>query len=241
MYKYTVFFIISTILAGPSSWGSVYSTEYLWPHNKLTTCFADGDGQDLQNGPLVLKFRKWKKSDKEKVKSWVLSEYSEERTGIHFVGFEDCEDNPVTDVAIFYNQNNKFSSRLFGGLDGIASFGTTLKYHRGFLRGYPMANGYVSISTSGMDKGTVIHEFGHIAGLMHEHEHPDAVINEPYCREAVEQGALVGFEYDPYDSDSVMNYCKLNKKGGKNVGLSERDVLLLKKLYPGTKPISQED
>lgn len=214
------------------SWSSIYTENYLWDKRELTTCFAD-DHRDRKNGPLVLKFREWKRSDKEKIKRWVQSEFSAERTGIHFVGFDDCEVNPEADVAIFYNKNNKLESRLFGGLDGIASLGTSLHTQNiGWLFGFKLINSYVSISNSGMNKGTVIHEFGHIAGLMHEHDHPDAERLEPECKYTEEWGTLSGFVYEAYDRNSVMNYCKLDKRGGKKIGLSSTDVDVLKRIYP---------
>lgn len=224
--------MVVMFLASASSRASIYTQNYLWDKRELTTCFAD-DNRDRNNGPLVLKFREWKKSHKEKIKNWVQSEFTAERTGIHFVGFHDCEVNPDVDVAIFYNKNNKLESRLFGGLDGLASLGTSLHTENiGWLFGFKLINGFVAISKSGINKGTVIHEFGHVAGLMHEHDHPEAEKIEPNCKYTEDWKILSGFMYEPYDANSVMNYCKLDKRGGKNVGLSSTDVDVLRRIYP---------
>lgn len=211
-----------------TTWASIYTPHYLWKKHAIEVCFAKGEKGQRGEGAEAFKFRDWKKSDKEKVINWVNAEYSAERTGIYFVGFTDCGVNPDIDVAIFYNKNNKIKAHLLGGYDGIASLGTRGER----ISGYRRIRGYVAISKSGMDKGTVIHEFGHIAGLMHEHEHPDAINFEPECDLTSEWShAFSEYVYEPYDKDSVMNYCKLFKRGGRRVGLSPRDVELLKRLY----------
>jgi hypothetical protein len=85
-----------------------------------------------------------------------------------------------------------------------------------------------------VSKGVVVHEFGHSAGLHHEHIHPDAYAAENGRCDSVEKNRseLPGFVYEPYDRESVMNYCRLFERGGHSRGLSVRDVELLKRLYP---------
>jgi hypothetical protein len=55
-------------------------------------------------------------------------------------------------------------------------------------------------------RGLAVHEFGHALGLPHEHARPDAPVN---CRQLVAPGEDYAPELlsDPYDPDSVMNYC----------------------------------
>lgn len=208
---------------------SIYASYYLWPKHEIKTCFAKGDDLSRNDGKYVLRFRNWNKSQKEQIKRWVQEEYSSERTGIHFVGFEDCGVNPDIDVAIFYNQNSKMQSILHGGLDGLASLGTMGAH----ILMYPLIKGFVIISKTGFDKGTVVHEFGHVAALEHEHEHPDAVRFEPECSYTNEYPIIkAGYIYEPFDKDSVMNYCKVYGSKGKKAGLSIRDVEVLRRIYP---------
>lgn len=199
-----------------------------WSKREVKTCFGGNGPERPDSEDYKLEIRAWSRGDKAKIKQWVTEEYSEERTGIHFTGFGDCKDSPDADVVIFYNKNSRIATYLLGGLHGLSTIGP----HFGSVSGHPKAEGFISISKSGMDKGTVVHEFGHSAGLEHELLHPEAYENEKgKCDLAVFTVPRNGLEYTEYDKDSVMNYCKLHGKGGSRLGLSPLDVELLKILY----------
>ncbi len=72
-----------------------------------------------------------------------------------------------------------------------------------------------------MNKLTVIHEFGHVAGLAHEFLHPDADL----CI-VIPAKPDPKLTYVPFDRESAMGYCNLRPS------LREDDKALLKKLYP---------
>jgi hypothetical protein len=218
------------ILATTSSFAGVY-VENLWRNDEVTTCFAEGEQGRREDEGYVLKVRPWKEKHKAKVKQWVTEEYSAERTGIYFTGFEDCEETPNADVIIFHNKNSSLGTFIFGGIHGLALIGP----YPGSVKGYPAASAFVSISSSGMDKGTVIHEFGHSAGLHHEHIHYDAFkLDKGRCPSITKDNSsfTTRLRYTDYDPHSVMNYCQIQSRGGSHAGLSAKDVELLKKLYP---------
>lgn len=220
--------IILIVLVSAQAHAGIYF-DNLWKTNEVTTCFARGEEGGRHAGDYVLKVREWKQSQKDKVKKWVNEEFTPERTGIHFTGFLDCEESPEAEVVIFHNKNSKLKNILLGGMNGLANLGP----NQGSVTGYPLASAYVSISSSGMNKGTVIHEFGHSAGLAHEHIHPDANKVNIFCVDISKSAGYKSYYvYEDYDRDSVMSYCKLNGPGGKKLGLSRGDVELLKKLYP---------
>lgn len=223
------FFIILSLLISFHSFAGVY-TNNQWQNYEVTTCFAQGEAGDRQTDGYVLKVRNWKEKNKEKVKNWVNEEYTNERTGIHFTGFLDCDETPNAQVVIFHNKNSKVGTFLLGGIHGLALVGP----YYGSVEGYPAASAFVSISSSGVDKGTVIHEFGHSAGLHHEHIHYDAYKAEKGKCDSVslENKFTTQWNFTEYDSESVMNYCRLHRAGGSKVGLSPKDVQLLRKLYP---------
>jgi hypothetical protein len=223
----TILFL-SVLISLPSFAGIYYNNQ--WSHYAVTTCFADAENETRDTGETyVLKVRKWKESNKAKVKEWVEQEFSAERTGIHFTGFLDCAESPNAEVVIFHNKNSKLGTYFFGGLHGLANLGPSY----GSVKGYPAASAFVSISSSGMNIGTVIHEFGHSAGLHHEHIHPDAFKSERGCA-SVKPNQIKDpeFVYEDFDRDSVMSYCRLERHGGNKIGLSKKDVDLLKRLYP---------
>jgi len=76
-----------------------------------------------------------------------------------------------------------------------------------------------------------VHEFGHILGLLHEHEHPDAKEqSQSWClhyKKNVERQKY--YMYTPFDEDSVMNYCTALRDSSS--GLSPGDVEHIRELY----------
>ena len=220
--KYLFLFLVpATLFAGVHS-------ENPWRQREVKACFG-GDGPEKPRAEgYSLKIGKWKSSDKAKVRRWVSEEFTPERTGISFTGFGDCAQSPDADVVIFYNRNSKVGTFIFGGLHGLSTIGP----HSSSIEGHPSASGFISISKSGMDKGTVVHEFGHTAGLEHELLHPDAYEAEKNrCSLAEFRVPRNGLVYTEYDKDSVMNYCRIQGRGGSKVGLSEKDSELLRELY----------
>ena len=222
-----LFFFVLVVLT-TQSFAGVYVNN-LWRTQEVSVCFAEGEKDKRETSHYVLKVKNWSKKNKANVQKWVMEEYSVERTGIHFTGFLDCQESPYSDVIIFYNKNSRVGTFLLGGTHGLAVMGP----HPGIVKGYSAASGFVSISSSGMDKGTVIHEFGHTAGLQHEHLHHDAYkIEKGKCPAVKGPQFSTYFRYTEYDPESVMNYCRIHGKGGSKAGLSKNDVGLLRQLYP---------
>lgn len=97
---------------------------------------------------------------------------------------------------------------------------------------------------------TVIHEFGHMLGALHAHQHPDATIswNLPALSRQFTQSMLQDnflkvarsgtYDLLPYDPDSVMHYS--TQSGwttdtvvhSRNAMLSQGDIAWAKKAYP---------
>ncbi|MFP0198012.1 MULTISPECIES: M12 family metallopeptidase [Pseudomonas] len=102
---------------------------------------------------------------------------------------------------------------------------------------------------------TVIHEFGHALGMLHEHQHPDAEI--PWNREQTylyfsslgfsrtevdtqvfQRERVPGQTYTPYDRDSVMHYYISNSitdgdwHQPLNNTISQGDIAFMRKIYP---------
>lgn len=197
----------------------------LWQKQEVSVCFGKAEEKSRFFLGKEFSIHNWSKTDQNKIKTWVMEEYSQERTGIHFVGWTDCEEAPDADVVVLFHKNSPVLANTFNGIHGATfysgpSFGT--------IDGYPHASNLVIISKSGVDKTTATHEFGHVAGLMHEHNHPDIKKFDESCKFADPKfDSRIG--YEDYDKSSVMNYCFALKN--RNSGLSEKDVSLLKRLY----------
>jgi hypothetical protein len=146
---------------------------------------------------------------------------------VDFVGWGDCEtddSNETTKITFSNNENIHFSSRY-----NIINF-----------------NAYI---VNKLYKPTVIHEFGHLLGLMHEHERYDTYRygsykedkKEKYCENLMpgwprqldmeeidfleEYKTRLEYDYDPY---SIMSYCNRFYYKGK---LSLTDIKKVQKKY----------
>ena len=209
-------FSMQQVLAGVSSrfpWRSTQS---------LSVCFAAAEPTRRELGKLNFLPASWSKTNLQKIQNWIESEYTPERTGIHFYGWSSCQENRDADIVLFFAENG-------GLIGGQASLGPR---NPGTVAGYPAARGYVMIYH--LNKATAVHEFGHVAGLMHEHLHPQAFHKNARCvGNFLRSPAPMDpqNDYAEYDAQSVMNYCALNAPGGEDLGLSPGDLSILQRLY----------
>lgn len=213
--------LIFLLVLFASAQAGVYSRQ-AWNTSNLTVCYAVAETPIRHLGVLKVKIASWSSPARAMVKNWVEAEYSSERTGIHFSGWSPCEEDPQADIVLFLGKEG-------GLLGGQASLGPR---NPGTVARYPNARGYVLIYD--LKKSTVVHEFGHVAGLMHEHLHPQIYQADPTCAHKLlnsppRPDSLN--EYVTYDRQSVMNYCALNAPGGENLGLSPGDLGNLQELY----------
>ncbi|MES2527949.1 MAG: M12 family metallo-peptidase [Bdellovibrionota bacterium] len=213
----TLLFLTQTVLAG------VY-TENTWKNPQIIVCFADAEEDIRVENGFKIKVKNWSKSNRKNVQKWVNEEYSEARTGIYFTGFKSCSQETEADVILFYNSNSYIKRFVLGDIDGVAGDLGPRKNDK--VDGFPGARSLVAISKTGMNKGTVIHEFGHVAGLAHEHNHYDAPKDDKSCPH-YERSFSTKLEYTDFDPASIMSYCSIKLKK-----LSNGDVSLLKEMYP---------
>lgn len=225
------------VVSIPAQAGAVMSSGS-WGKSEIKVCFAKEEQRkrNFGNGNIV-KISAWTDERKEKVERWVREEYSESRTIVHFSGFEDCDLVNDYDVPLFFGKGSGLGMLLFGGNQGFAQMGKQLA--PGNLPGFPIATSYAWFNSAGFTKSTIIHEFGHLARLAHEHERLEA-LQDPNCRfvdkKLKGQFLINGIvATGPYDKDSVMNYCRLESRGGKSLGLSPEDVANLRLIYSNSE------
>ncbi|WP_024686166.1 MULTISPECIES: matrixin family metalloprotease [Pseudomonas] len=111
----------------------------------------------------------------------------------------------------------------------------------------------------------VLHEFGHVLGAVHEHQHPDAKIpwNEPVLRQLLalagysdalvaknflDQYEAADFHYSAYDKDSIMHFdipnaLTLGDVEVINTGktLSAKDIEFMQSIYPDRSNSKHDD
>jgi hypothetical protein len=206
----------------------------LWPYHEVTTCFASSDLYTrtfAEQG--IIETTDWKAEDKANFKKWAQEDYTPEKTGIYFVGFEECSEIPDADVILFYAPKNSALKRFLIGANKMTITGfATMGVRHKLVRGYPQAKAYIVIRDKGMNKRSVVHEFGHVAGLYHEHEHPDAATVDSKCFAVTKKQKIYPeMVYVDYDGKSSMNYCTFSQET-MGIGLSSKDRALLRSLYP---------
>lgn len=116
--------------------------------------------------------------------------------------------------------------------EGYAWIGTENKLH-------PDAKAHVTIGTNASPEhiaDTVMHEWGHVLGLKHEHEHPYRNLDDPDLEDTPplpDDGSLT---LSPYDNDSIMHYTFETDSDGESVfrpkTISEEDKKFVSTLYP---------
>ena len=196
-----------------------------WTIPEINVCFAE-KGTEYHKAEFNGAKRDWKQKEKELVQRVLEEEFTAATTGYTFVGFQDCRMSEKINVVIGVRAG--LSLQSIAGVKGTATVGMIHKD----ITSYSDAQGAVLLSPMGISKTTIIHEFGHILGLMHEHDHPSSPTMQesacPYYQGSVETRRNI--IYTDFDINSVMNYCYIFVKG-RGTGLSENDQQLILDIF----------
>ena len=264
MKKKLLFGLAPILLLSKVINAGIIEPHVVWDKKELKTCFFS-DNEQLALTRLQTKKntkdyfdfspKKLSKRRRENVRNIILNEFTEERTGIHFTGFKDCSEVSDPDVIvmraaakIFILDVPEFHGRAVIGEDGHfqmesdANGNFVLQKDGSYNEGYFNKSGktaFVALRTT--NAGTIVHEFGHVAGLRHEHIRAEAEqdsnchklrVNWP-TKEKLYDSAQIETNYD---SLSIMNYCYLqsyNRNFSARIGtiLSEGDIQTLRAYY----------
>lgn len=234
----------------------IYEPHTLWDKKEVVTCFYSAKSQLLGTNLVSynyakkeLKFlpRALSSEERQQIKNTVLAHYKPEVTGIHFTGFKDCANTPEPDLVVmeakgrFLILGPEFAGRAVIGESGEMS---EFEGQYGF---FSKSGRTATLALSAVRTTTIVHEFGHVAGLRHEHIHPDAKEDEqcqgysspinlkkPEKLEKIYDTAIFSTDYD---RQSIMNYCYYFRQRpeidqGLKFVLSPKDIETLREMYP---------
>ena len=165
------------------------------------------------------------RKNKNHIKKTVNLHFQSEITGINFTGWKECFAGS-TAVKIFYFDElggdfKKLDEATFGLLSiftnnylGVSSIGNASFANNEMTE--PGRAGTQALLLRTLNPGTILHEFGHLSGLRHEHIKPDVYHGE-ICREytylinenfkAQTERKLGAESITVPDQFSIMSYC----------------------------------
>ena len=246
------------LITSSKSFSAAYEPYVLWEKPELKLCFKPNRSTVAQTE--LESYRHAEKeygvdvhemdtSEKQKVLKFISEVFSSEKTGVSFVVDPHCED---FDVLVVKNRPKiRFGrAKKKYGRASIGEAGEITWRGRGFFskkRGFYSKSGYKAyVALATIDRTTTLHEFGHIAGLRHEHARDEA-FKDPGCAQENPPSAgrnsslqerldITTEVFGPYDPNSFMNYCYINREreainSYQKPALSKRDIETLIHLF----------
>lgn len=204
----------------------------VWKSKNISVCWGKPDDTDRTTMPQTSKnmikhssFGVLGEKDRKLVQDTINREYNTAATGMEFTGWRDCTVDDTADVIIFSSDLSKGVLRsmddLFlmmaeaGAYDGIASIGiegaqSGLKQ---FVHIKRLAAEELKVSQDESLQIVALHEFGHLAGLRHEHARFADAHSDANCAaqgiQLHEARGKTAKAFGVYDPNSIMNYCHI--------------------------------
>lgn len=201
-----------------------------WEKNQVRVCwqnketlseelFTENQWKKLSAASQELK--EMSKEQKQLIKESIQNEYSLSQTGISFIGWNSCQDDPNADaILIVVNSDELPLGRASVGRSELYLNEVSYNYETFSLpreaKTFVLLNlvkAYDTVLSNDDElKYSAIHEFGHLAGLRHENISLDAE-TDPNCteNEIGPEAAMDNIKLlTPYDPSSIMNYCLYN-------------------------------
>jgi hypothetical protein len=190
-------FSLNTARAGELS---LAEPEARWDKRSIRVCWQESEDPNSR----------FSEAERKAVEESVTSEFTPDRTGIEFISWQSCEESGAKrpDVVLIQSRVNRGG---FFRIWGMATIGCKLgpKDKSPFVYLFydeALAPRYKMEPLQHL-KMTALHEFGHLAGLRHEHIREEAkAAEDASCLTGESPGPEVK-SFGSYDPNSIMNYC----------------------------------
>lgn len=250
-----------------SSFG-IIAQDYVWDKKSISVCWANKElSEDMPQFSVMRSVNQeitaeLNEEDQLAVQKKVQEQFNIPSVGIEFIGWQKCDPAVKPDMYIFAFDEMAYAEYY---QPGEAEIGTSCEMFNPDLRKKEIRkkiegqHGYIFLSKATIKKlgpkvfkntevsfiRSALHEFGHVAGLIHEHYHKDAK-HDPNCQDLLKDNAHfilnpvnLGREktYSQYDPQSIMNGCFLVHEDEKenqsvvDVKLSAQDRHTLQCIY----------
>ncbi|MBU6154680.1 MAG: hypothetical protein KGP28_10295 [Bdellovibrionales bacterium] len=273
--------LFPVILASFRAHSGAFEPAARWDQNEIRVCWLDS--VEFRKNPELLDDTLYfnesnlfhSPSLASSIQNLIQSEFTLEKTGLAFTGFQKCRipvegGKPDADAILALEQVDSFDEIIEGGSSiGVSVvdlfLGQIVRRNPEEDEGMPSvvlqipSESTFHSKTQGYEESirlTALHEFGHLAGLHHEHAaYREEALEDPYCLSSpyaadLKKGPDPAFALAPgkylenlyelkgalrsgYDSKSIMSYChtrQLVARGGA-FSLSPGDRAILKSVY----------
>lgn len=231
----SLFLMMIGLLTALSVSAGVAQMTTVWPQQAVSVCWSRVELMPLACTSPIEKLAEHagditipSEEIRAKVRGWIEHEFALARTGIHFTGWAECGNDPKADVLIFFSESA--NPVEIGGYSTLGKCGHS--------PGAPVREGrpgirlHLPVTKNAIDSWKyALHEFGHLAGLVHED-----YFNVP--NENLNRHNLSAFT--SYDAKSIMSYKALDNKSNRPE-LSTGDIHTLRCLYSDEKACEREE
>ena len=227
MMKPTLILLVLMMTAANASVDGIGEPNVAWKKRQIHVCWHNAGKDNPSYAPNDFKIEQ-----KLAVQQIVEQEYTVPRVGITFFGWEDCSTITNYDLEIYQDidilpTNNLVDIYRKAKVEGFSVLGQggreekTNEHDGYFNRNQQLSTMYLLYQPMfriGSEfykpteelQATALHEFGHAAGLRHEHIRPEAK-DDPNCKNmnfVIDETILdSAINYEDYDPNSIMNYC----------------------------------
>ena len=213
--------------AASSLYGYSVGRSQLWSSGHIQTCWENGTDNTAQ----------WRQS----LQQTVAAAYSK-TANVRFTGWGACQgDEPGLHIEIYKDGQTDYQRwpDQYDGHPRALGLGRTLDGNRPGIILNPtlqdvqpnlaeQAADYNEQQIANLQASIVVHELGHVLGLMHEQARPDSP-----CTDYPDSNSGGGVTHGAYDPDSIMNYCVTHTYDYQHaLTLSAGDVTTLNAMYP---------